>query len=358
MKYWYVSIFILATCGFFACSSNEYYYLQSDFTLVNDAIQEETVSGWVVPGSDSYDAIKIQVCDSLSFFYSWMNPKGFFSIININSGQELGTYCPKGNGPQETTGMDPIFEMQNGQDGLRAEIIDIHRDRIFVWNITKSLKTEKTIYDTIRPFNRLSRYASPYNWCFRLNDSQYFTCTSSIPFEDINQVVTPKYAITSSSDNKLIRNYQIYTDSIITVPSNRKWILPNFVSMECCLKPDKSKVAMGMSYYPQVNILDLESGRLKCYRLKSAPSISILNRIWYYASVCCDNQYIYGLYNVQDLLQPRNENSVSVIHVFDWDGHIIRKLALDQLFDQICLDNNIIYAFDRRGKIIRFDINL
>ena len=124
------------------------------------------------------------------------------------------------------------------------------------------------------------------------------------------------------------------------------------------MKPDKSKVALGMSYYPQVNILDLESGALKCYRLNNSPSISILKRIWYYASMCCDERYIYGLYNAQDLSQSRNENMVSVIHVYDWNGHIIRKFTLEQLFDQICLDNNIIYAFDRRGKIIRYDINI
>lgn len=357
MNFCHIPIIISIICGLSACTSDENYYLKTNYKLITDHVQEERIVGSVVPGSDNYDAIKIFACDTLCLFYSWMNPNGFFSILNIKNGQELGTYCPKGNGPQETTGMDPIFEVYNERGTLKAEIIDIHRDRIFVWNITESVKTKKTIYDTIRPFNRLSRYACSYNWCFRLNDSQYFTCTSSIPFEDINQVVTPKYAITSSLDNQLMRDYQIYTDSIITVPGNRKWILSNFVSMECCMKPDKSKVALGMSYYPQVNILDLKSGDLKCYRLKNSPSISILKRIWYYASICCDDRYIYGLYNAQDLSQPRNESSVSVIHVYDWNGRIIRKLALDQLFDQICLDDNIIYAFDRRGKIIRYDIN-
>lgn len=358
MKYWYISFFLSATCGLFACSSNEYYYLQKNFTLIDDNVQEEKLIGSVVPGSDNYDAIKIFACDTLCLFYSWKNPNGFFSILNIKNGQELGTYCPKGNGPQETTGMDPIFEVYNERGALKAEIIDIHRDRIFAWNITESVKTKKTIYDTIRPFNRLSRYPCSYNWCFRLDDSRYFTCTSPIPFEDINRVVTPKYAIISSLNNQLTRDYPIYTDSIIIVPGNRKWILSNFVSMECCMKPDKSKVALGMSYYPQVNILDLESGALKCYRLNNSPSISILKRIWYYASMCCDERYIYGLYNAQDLSQSRNENMVSVIHVYDWNGHIIRKFTLEQLFDQICLDNNIIYAFDRRGKIIRYDINI
>lgn len=354
----HIFIVICILCGLFACTSNNHYYLKNNYKLIADPLTEEKIVGSIVPGSDGYDAIKILPCDTLCLFYSWKNPKGFFSILNVRNGLELGTYCPKGNGPQETTGMGPIFEVYNQEGCLKAEIIDVHKNRIFIWNITASLKNGKTIYDTIRPFESHSRYFSPFQWCFRVNDSQYFTCASSLPFEDINQIITPRYAITSSLDNTTVREYQIFTDSIISVTDKRKWILPDFVSMECCIKPDKGKVAMGMSNYPQINILDLTSAALKCYRLESSPSISILKRIWYYASICCDDQSIYALYNAQDLSEPKDENLKSVIHVFDWNGQLIRKLALDQLFDQICLDNNIIYALDRRGKIVRYDINI
>lgn len=354
----YFLIFFTILCSICACTSNEFYYLKSNYKLINDNVSEEKIKGSLVQGSENYDAIKILVKDTLCFFYSWKNPHGFFSILNIKTGQELGTYCPKGRGPAESTGLGPIFEVYDECGSLRAEIQDVHKDRLFVWNISESLKEKMTIYDTIIPLERISRSSRLYVWRFRINDKNYFTCTSSTPFEDINQIVTPEFALTSSCENSVIREFRIFTDSIISISGKRNWILPDFVLMECCLKPDKNKVAMGMSYYPQVNILDLRTEDFECFRLQSSPSISILKRIWYYASICCDDQYIYALYNAQDLSEPKDENLKSIIHVFDWNGQLIRKLALDQLFDQICLDNNIIYALDRRGKIVRYDINI
>ena len=49
----------------------------------------------------------------------FMNPKlpdRFYNIFNINTGEEIGTFCNKGGGPEEATAVGPIsqfFEREN-----------------------------------------------------------------------------------------------------------------------------------------------------------------------------------------------------------------------------------------------------
>ena len=43
----------------------------------------------------------IAVYDSLMFFMNPKLPDRFYNIFNINTGEEIGTFCNKGSGPEE-----------------------------------------------------------------------------------------------------------------------------------------------------------------------------------------------------------------------------------------------------------------
>lgn len=348
-----VLAFLFSGISIVSCQSDTEYFLNGGYSYVDDRVETCRIQGTEVPGSDGYDAIRIAICDTLGFFYSWKYPDGFVSVLHVETGEEFGVYCPKGRGPLETTGMSPIHDLRYERGMLRAEILDVHRQRLLVWNITESLDKGRTIYDTVSPMTT----KTIYQWCSKIDNERYFTCSAAIPFEDIREVVAPKYAVVSLMDGRKEREYQLFRDSILAVTSLGKWLMPDFVAMEYDMKPDRSKVVMGMAHYPQINILDLDSGELHGYRYKALHSVTTARRIWYYASVCCDDEHVYALYNAVDLSDFQSNTQSSVVHVFDWNGDLTQKLDLNGCFDQIYLDNGYIYALNRRKGVVRYELS-
>ena len=43
------------------------------------------------------------------FFLNSKLPDRFYNIFNINTGEEIGTFCNKGGGPEEAAAFGPIF---------------------------------------------------------------------------------------------------------------------------------------------------------------------------------------------------------------------------------------------------------
>ncbi|MDR2287277.1 MAG: hypothetical protein LBE04_07370 [Prevotellaceae bacterium] len=41
------------------------------------------------------------------------------------------------------------------------------------------------------------------------------------------------------------------------------------------MKPDKTKIAMGLRYLRQINIMDIETGKVTGYRVKDTPDFNI-----------------------------------------------------------------------------------
>lgn len=349
----FLLVFVAIGLNLSACRSGSDYFLKSGYTEIEDHAEVRQVRGERIPGSDLYDAAKIAVYDSLCIFYSWKIPNGFYAVLDMHSGKDLGIFCPKGRGPIESTGLAPIHDLRQRDGALRAEIIDAHRQRLLVWNVTESLLSGGTVYDTILP---VAKRILP-QWFARAGENRYFFCSSPMPFENIGEVVVPRYTLTSLPDLSDLRKYEVFTDSILSISSSGKWLMPDFVSMEYGMKPDGSKVVMAMSYSPQINVLDLASGSLAYYRLKGLPRESTSRRIWYYASVCCDDNYIYALYNALDLHEPIPEDRKSMIHVFDWEGTLCGKAELDGLFNQIYLDRNMIYGWSAKGFVSAYKVS-
>jgi hypothetical protein len=130
------------------------------------------------------------------------------------------------------------------------------------------------------------------------------------------------------------------------------------------IKPDKTKLAMGMRYLRQINIMDVGTGEVTGYRVKGAPDFNILTEryrkfVSYYLWICVDDDFIYGALNSKD-------KHNTAVDVFDWNGNFRTKLILDKKManiNSIALDpvNKYLYVLttgkDTMEKVFRYDVN-
>jgi hypothetical protein len=114
------------------------------------------------------------------------------------------------------------------------------------------------------------------------------------------------------------------------------------LSSEDQLKPDNTKFVMPMEFFHQINIVDIQTGKINGYIFKDSPCYTDLStkREYdmkkYYIRTCVDNDFIYAAIKEGDNI---------LIDVFDWNGKYLRKLYLDKIM-------NTFIAIDRVNKYL------
>jgi hypothetical protein len=170
------------------------------------------------------------------------------------------------------------------------------------------------------------------------------------------------YFLYNPLENKEIKKYKLYRCPLVN--SKADIVFDNYLHSIDRIKPDNRKIAMAMEMLSQINILDIETGKLIGVRIKETPDFKDLaskkdNFSIYYTDICVDDDYIYSLYaNV--LFDEKNYPFVSnEIHVFDWKGTPIRKIILDKELDYIALEpiHKKIYAIDTKDEIYSYDVS-
>lgn len=282
----------------------------------------------------------IAVYDSLMFF---LNPKltdTFYQVFNINTGKEIGTFCHKGNGPAEVVCLGPIFQFFKEGDELKTLLFAPNEEKFLIWNISQSISQHKTMIDKITPYAwRKEHKNAAYNHMFLQDKDILLTKVDAVPIND-ECATLPYYQKRTVNSNKLLRNYKIYKDSIINGETS---VIPeSFFSSNDAFKPDGTKVVQAMVHLPQLNIIDVNSGKVVGVRLKSQDDFSVFKGKKqisnYYIRVQADNNYIYALYWGK---VPWGHNEIpylNIIYVFDWDGKLIRKISMDHSIDKMWID--------------------
>ena len=94
----------------------------------------------------------IAVYDSLMFFLNSKLPNHFYNIFNINTGEEIGNFCNRGGGPEESAAFGPISQFFKVGNELKTLLFAPHEERLVIWNITQSIIQGTTIIDKIIPY--------------------------------------------------------------------------------------------------------------------------------------------------------------------------------------------------------------
>lgn len=336
------SVFVTRLAGgLFSCSSN-----LIDKELFNGEIHQlddsrtvcMNVSAKLLNLEGDYTGM-IAVYDSILVCWDTNYKDYFLNLFHIDKGEEIGYFCPKGHGPEEFSNINPVYQFFQ-MDGNIMTMFHGDSHALAFWNLTKSLQTGKTVYDTI-----INGYRDLGLFFFYLPNKNLVSVKSA-EYTEKHSATMPyceRFSLFSSVESQKI---PIYQTEMVTGESADQPVGRFFHTWDA-VKPDGTKLVQAMSFLPQLNIIDLESGRVTGYRMKESPDYSLIktdmkNLKRYYTSIQADNQYIYATYFGEGSWMGKQGTALpkfDEIHVFDWNGNLLYKFKTDRSFFIIWLDS-------------------
>lgn len=310
------------------CASDDRTYFNGEILEVKEPSQKEFLTGEAIE-LELPKYMHFSVYDTLCFLLSWDNPGGFYNLHNLKNGKHLGYFCKRGQGPDESAGVGPLQQFYTKDGHLMTDVLTANRT-LTPWDITRSLDNGRTELDTVYRFSWTDVCALPYLAYFRLPGDSILVMTQPyLPFRKLTATL-PRILIRTLEDNRVVREYPLFRQAI-EGSSDSDFYPDDFFMFSAALKPGGKKAVVAMSFFPQIHMIDLSSGAIKGVRLKGLPSFSIDRPTRYYASVQCDEQYIYALY------KGKSDRS-AIVHLFDWEGQLLRQIELDRPVSLLSLD--------------------
>lgn len=333
--------FFFAVIGIMFCCSNQddtHYFYGEIHNIDDSSAITINVKSKSIPMNGTSSGM-IAVYDSLLICWNPEYPDYFFKIYNVNNGEEIGSFCGKGRGHKEAISVNCILQFFKNENDLMTLLYASNEGKMFFWNISQSIRTLTTVYDTVLPYknNRIFfQFYLPKDTLFAYKPSEEWSPT---------EATTPFYEKRTIRTNELLKSYPIYKKKSI---QNRNAVRPidSFFYTWDVMKPDGSKIVQVMRQIPQINILDTHTGDIESYRMKNGPGFSLLETDMesmniYYNCVHADNNYIYATYWGKEPWVDRIGVELpffNMIHVFDWNGKLLYKLITDQSYFRIWSD--------------------
>ena len=341
--------FLILLDVFFCCrfEGKDSYYFNGKIVDIDSS---EKITKSVVSRPISLDGTHtgmVAAYDSLLIFWYPRFSNHFFNVFNVDTGEELGYYCEKGQGPNEAISVNCIFQFFK-KNGNLMTMLYTYEGKLFFWNISQSIKQKRTVYDSIISYENDRMFFHFYktnDTLFSFKASDYFS---------IEKISTPLYEKRTILTNELIDNYFIYKEEFV---QNKNVETIDFFYTWDAIRPDGSKIVQAMWHLPQLNVLDSNTGDIIGYRISHKPDFSILNTDLkslkiYYNSVQADNNYIYATYWGKDPWVDHEGTEapfLNTIHVYNWNGKLLYELIADRsFFRSIWLDHarNRLYSMD------------
>jgi hypothetical protein len=296
--------------------------------------------------------------DGVLMFTSEKFHDGAIHLYDVETGKRISAVCKRGQAPNEVMRFIFSNNFEKDSSGFYLWISDTYNNRLLRINsqgeFTKIISTSN--FKSTTPFG--------IGNIFMLNDSLLIAYSQSESiFEDDDKYSAPSYHVFNYKTGETVSVYKFYSDYTASKDVEILKILPyNYLSSSDGIKPDKNKIAMAMKHLNRINILDLESGKVKSVALKNAPDLNLLSsgkRVeTYYKRLQCDDRYIYVIESAYVERTEQNAafwyenltNPSGRIFVFDWDGNFTNILQIND--DAIGLTDMIGFAFDPVRKIL------
>jgi hypothetical protein len=334
---------------------------------IDDTCKEEKVTLKEIELDGAFYGIP-SVCDSFMIFWNYKLTQSFFNIFNLNTGEYIGDFCNKGGGPEDAYSLPYVYQVYKDKGTVTALLDANNEQKLFIWDISRSIETRMTVFDTVIPYERSSEHGIiNYLYMFRLDKDTLITRVSSgLLSIDGDMASAPYYRKRTIYSNEQVRDYRIYNNEIIK--KGKSQIPPDFFySSSDCIKQDRTKIVQGMRYLCQINIMDLVSGQVTGHRIKNTPDFSLFstdmkNIKVYYVRIQADDNYIYALYLGEEVdhRPSAKPNNPHIVFIFDWNGNLVKKLDLGHPVQEIAIDgyNNLLYSMDaEEDKLYCLDLD-
>ena len=361
MKWYFGAIFCFLLLG----CKRELPYFNGEISYIDKFEKEINLIGKNI-NLDGIFTGYMSAYDSLLFFSSYKYQDYFMHVFALDRGKEIGALCQHGEGPSDFIGFTHTEQYVYDNGKLKLWVGDDFKQYCLL-DVTTSLENKSTSIDSVIPFYWRNKWQHPLSVAFVMNNGgvlSRYQC-QKLYYKDKDYLVTSYHLYYQNMDEE-IKEYTLYNKPII-VKNDRKFDAPFelFLSSIDRLKPDQTKVVMGMQMIAQINILDVKTGQLRGFRIKDTFDFDYLtedsqNYRMYYTDICADDYFIYALY--ANTLINGGENFpflTNIIHVYDWNGIPICKVTLDKKVYQITVDpiNNKIYGENNEEEVFQYDFS-
>lgn len=352
-------IVLSAALFIFACTGKKQGGVFNGEVIINNNPEILSIAGKKMEFNDVYTGY-MSVYDSLGIFCLRRNSEFLVSVFNLNSGDMLGQFCPAGRGPDDFWDFYHSEQYVVENNEIKLWGYD-KRKNIYLLNLTRSIEEQHTVIDTLIVHDWMRHHVRSWAYCFMLDKDRLMISNSSEFFEDSNpDNLFPSYRMYEKTVDKELKRFNMYN----RLPKNqdKPQLAEQYYSVDR-INPAKNKIVESMNFLAQINILDIESGKLKGYRLKGTPDFDDLplldyNMKFFYNDVCVGEEMIMALYVDADIAESPTSSSRR-IHIFDWDGNFIHELELDVDVNQISFDpvGKYLYGCTALEEMYRFDLN-
>ncbi len=343
MKKFYIPFLMLLS--FSSCKERFEFYGKDIVVTYPDRI--DTLVGYPVKLENEYTGF-MSAYDGVLLFASSKHPDGYVYVYNAETGKRTKAICPVGNGPDEVISVSfyECFERDSGKISMWFN--DVNKRTIM------RVDTQGNILQRIHTKNLQSTNFYGIGMFFILNDSLLLAYMQS---EEIfeNKILAPSYRVFNYITGETVKNYKLFSD--YEVNHRNEYLLPPFyLSASHRIKPDKSKLALAMSYLKQIIILDIKTGKAKAVSIENIPNFEqVFSRdtiTEYHREMCCDERYIY-------VLEGDLEKSYGRVNVFDWEGNFTNVLQINDDAVEFAFDavRKTLYTKNDLEEITAYDLN-
>ena len=290
---------------------------------VQDVSQVERISAEKVLPDDELDLTGFAVCgDKLISTASFMS-QYCLSLVDLASGESRQQLCRKGRGPGEFLSVFPLFTVADGSiivyDSLTGKVSEVRVSGDNVGDVAHEVKLEVP----------LGQGTPMIMTTYKLNGGELLAYNSIQAPEEYVSIESPYYALFDYETGAEKRAFQLFDATPLAHSS--EWASTTAFDLRDCVSGDKTTACFVMGTMPVFGFLDIESGKVKGFRLKGAPTFSADENRTFFAGVCAQDRFVYALYFGKTGSELGRE-PVTTLYKFDWSGHILKKYELEGLY--------------------------
>ena len=277
-----------------------------------------------------------------------------FHISDLESGELVGSFCRRGRAGNEPLSALPLSELYEKDGDLCADVCSFMNSKLFVWNVTQSIRQNKDVYNQIIDYSTWKDDGFGEMSWYRLPGNGILSCNPMQDAKSADVVAAPTYMIFNMEKGIKTREFDLFK-FVEKKTVNPMFPSKVFLSGVDCISPSKDRLFVGMSYMPVYCILDIESGKAKGFKVDGMQSFSPYENRWHFADAQADDNFVYVLYSGGLMFSPDGTDLPGCLYVMDWGGSIKLKCKLNHRFTGLNLDGGILYLTHFNGDMAKIE---
>ncbi|MGN0069632.1 MAG: hypothetical protein ACI350_07890 [Prevotella sp.] len=306
------------------------------------------------------------VADTLAVFFTPSQSGDSYEIVNLKTGCPIGNFIPCGHGSGEFIAVSTVEQLYEEDNQLKAFMTASNEQKLICWNISQSLSRNTTVLDAVE-CRKSDEQPAYYRTCYYVGADSVMTYYGSriMQTTEGDVISEPVWQLRSLSKNSILKEFRLYQPVYNNAKASEGTVSQDmYYYTYSCVKPDFSKIAEAMDYLPQINVIDIKNGDVKGFLMTGREDYSIFMADMkeahsYYKDVQSDDRYIFALWSGMKITEDDFSRGYDEVHVFDWNGRMLKKVKLSVPVQSIYLDqaNDLLYGCHQdRQPLYRYKV--